>query len=302
MDAKDRANEQPGSPMAVDEDEGSHKMGESKLEEDEVPIFHKKFDKLRRHNKANNEGEKSRPSSPERKVPQAENIVTEAKKVEKPKKSTIEAHPQLFAHLNSPVTLPKPPYNPFMAQQPLPASNISSRDPMLVNTPRGMKSSVQKSPFVDTLISKHAGISKEQVEPGEKDVHQSTMLHLKDKLLRKYDSMENLNKIEPGSTEEENSENGQRNQTENKTNPVQFTQVARFPGPHMINPIGQTPQGLVYPQMFAGGLHMHPAFMGAAYNSMQAMNMLPAYNQHLAGMQQLAQLCVGQGQAQNITR
>jgi hypothetical protein len=47
---------------------------------------------------------------------------------------------------------------------------------------------------------------------------------------------------------------------------------------------------------------LHPAFIGAAYNSIQAMNLLPAYNQHLAGMQQLAQICVGNGQAQQHTR
>jgi hypothetical protein len=47
--------------------------------------------------------------------------------------------------------------------------------------------------------------------------------------------------------------------------------------------------------MYPGGMPMHPAFIGAAYNSIQAMNLLPAYNQHLAGMQQLAQICVGNG-------
>lgn len=270
MDTK--YHDPPGSPMAVDGQEGEDKKGECKLGEDDVPIFHKKFDKLRRHNRAN-DGEKSRPSSPERsptKVSHAEGIVTETK----PKKSTIEAHPQLFAHLNSPVT--KPAYNPFMA----PASHMVSRDQL--SNPRGVKGSIQKSPYVDSSVTNHSGATKEN---GEKDVHQSTMLHLKDKLLRKYDSMENLNKIEPGPVEEDHGE--KRNHT--------GAQFQRFPAHPMMS--GQAPQGLMYPQMFAPGVPMHPAFIGAAYNSMQAMNMLPAYNQHLAGMQQLAQLCVGQGQA-----
>jgi hypothetical protein len=43
--------------------------------------------------------------------------------------------------------------------------------------------------------------------PADKDVHQSTMLHLKDKLLRKFDSMENLSKIGQSQMAKENATN-----------------------------------------------------------------------------------------------
>ena len=189
--------------------------------------------------------------------------------------------------------------------QPLPATNKLGQDQTQLNIPQVMKSSIQKSPFVDNEIPKHVDHRQDHCEPGEKDVHQSTMLHLKDKLLRKYDSMENLNKIDQGQSEHhKHLENGHGPSvpSENKTNPIQFAQMTRMPGHHMMNPMGQNQQGVVYPQMFPGGVPMHPAFIGAAYNSMQAMNLLPAYNQHLAGMQQLAQLCAGNGQGINTNR
>ena len=263
------SSHQPGSPMMVDE-------GDSKNEnkDEEVPIFHKKFDKLRRHNIAINDEDKSRPTSPQTNMA-VETISEEQadkqeksmpKKTEKPKKTTIEAHPQLFAHLNSPVSLSKP-YNPFMANQ-------RGKEQLLLKVPQ-VKNSVQKSPFNDPVI-----LPKNQQEDVERDLHQSTMLHLKDKLLRKYDSMENLSKIDQNHGQNDSSENRQINggHTDKRSS---------FPVGHLMNP----QQSMGYPQVFPSGMPMHPAFMGAAYNSIQAMNLLPAYNQHLAGMQQLAQFC-----------
>jgi hypothetical protein len=56
-----------------------------------------------------------------------------------------------------------------------------------------MKSSIQKSPFVDNTVPKQDMHMEEHKDfhsdSADKDVHQSTMLHLKDKLLRKFDSM-----------------------------------------------------------------------------------------------------------------
>ncbi|XP_063411109.1 ecdysone-inducible protein E75-like [Mytilus trossulus] len=297
---------QPGSPMAVDQDDES---------EDKVKIFHKKFDKLRKHHIHNNTHgeEKSRPTTPDNSASNGtksnESVAMEPKKNEKVKKSTIEAHPQLFAHLNSPV---QKSYNPFMSHQQLVTSN--NREQLLLNVPRVMKSTVQKSQFVDNGVPQKS--DKEFAgDVADRDLHHSTKLHLKDKLLRKYDSTENLSKIDHGHGSNENVanhsivENGQNSAMlgDNQSNP--FAQMQRFNGPHVMGPIGQNAQGMVYPQMYPGGVPMHPAFIGAAYNSIQAMNLLPAYNQHLAGMQQLAQLCVnphnrgeGEGQPLNLTR
>lgn len=192
------------------------------------------------------------------------------------------------------------PYNPFAGAQQISTANNSGREQLLLNVPRVMKSSLQKSPFVDN--TKHDSHMEEPTgNQSDNDVHQSTMLHLKDKLLRKFDSMENLSKIGHGHMTTENAvnrdiiENGHHSDLvgDSQSNQIQLAQMQRFQGQHLI---GQNQAGMLYPQMYPGGMPVHPAFIGAAYNSVQAMNLLPAYNQHLAGMQQLAQLCVGQAQ------
>jgi hypothetical protein len=296
--------------MAVDQEENK--------DEEEIPIFHKKFDKLRKHHIPNNchEEETSRPTTPDNSsdvvnTKSIDNAVNEPKKTEKAKKSTIEAHPQLFAHLNSPVQ-PKQ-FNPFGGHQQLVSTNNVGREQLLLNVPRVMKSSIQKSPFVDNTVPKQDTHMEEHKDfhsdSADKDVHQSTMLHLKDKLLRKFDSMENLSKIGQSQMAKENAtnhgvvKNGQPSNLlgENQSNPLQIGPVPRYTSPQIMGPVAQNAQGM-YPQMYPGGMPMHPAFIGAAYNSIQAMNLLPAYNQHLAGMQQLAQICVGNGQAQQHTR
>ena len=306
----DQTIEQPTSPMAVDQEENK--------DEGKIPIFHKKFDKLRKHHIPNNchEEETSRSTTPDNSsdvvnTKSIDNTVNEPKKTEKAKKSTIEAHPQLFAHLNSPVQPNQ--FNPFGGHQQLVSTNNVGREQLLLNVPRVMKSSIQKSPFVDNTVPKQDMHMEEHKDfhsdSADKDVHQSTMLHLKDKLLRKFDSMENLSKIGQSQMAKENAtnhgvvKNGQPSNLlgENQSNPLQIGPMPRYTGPQMMGPVAQNAQGM-YPQMYPGGMPMHPAFIGAAYNSIQAMNLLPAYNQHLAGMQQLAQICVGNGQAQQHTR
>ncbi|XP_060074252.1 ecdysone-induced protein 75B, isoforms C/D-like [Ylistrum balloti] len=264
------AVEEPTSPMATDQCED---------ENPPVEVFHKKFDKMRKHMipatdedtefkqtiQISNEGAEQKtealPAIIIDDMPKLD--LPNSPKLQKPKLSAGEAHPQLLAHLQSPnraglVNMPLQ-----LGSQGLPALNNN-----------GLAAALARPP---DLASEMPGRSNQKEQ-----LHATTMFHLKDKLMRKYDSMENLQKIgqNPGQSMEND------NSAETNSSTVESPPKSGYQG-HM--PIqGQVPStGVFAPGMYPSA--MHPAFIGAAYSSMHSMNVMPGYNQHLAGMQQLAQ-------------
>lgn len=272
---------EPMSPMSTDQNE-----------EDTPPVevFHKKFDKLRKHLIQPTEGDsdqkqpsQSSDGSDQNNDPPPAIVIEDTPKLElpkspkmKPKLSAGEAHPQLLAHLQSPnraglVNVPLQ-----LGQQGIPTLSSGA---YLNNN--GLAAALSRPP--DTEMTSR-GNQKDQL-------HATTMFHLKDKLMRKYDSMENLHKIghNPGQSSAEN--NATETSPSNSESPLTKSAAGGYQG-HM--PVHSTPGQVPGTGMFGPGMYpnaMHPAFIGAAYSS---MNMMPGYNQHLAGMQQLAQF-YGQG-------
>ncbi|XP_033728455.1 uncharacterized protein LOC117317690 [Pecten maximus] len=274
--------EEPMSPMSTDQADDDNPP---------VEVFHKKFDKLRKHMIQATEGETEYKhlvtEGVEQKIATPTIVIedppkldhSKSPKLQKPKLSAGEAHPQLLAHLQSPnragmVNVPLQ-----LGSQGLPP--LSSG--VYLNN-NGLAAALSHPPDAE-MASR--GNQKEQL-------HATTMFHLKDKLMRKYDSMENLHKIgqNPGQASD-NDSNVETSRNPSTTESPLTKSVPGFQGHMPVNSQGQVPNtGMFGPGMYPNA--MHPAFIGAAYSSMHTMNMMPGYNQHLAGMQQIAQF-YGQG-------
>nr|KAG5713450.1 hypothetical protein BaRGS_024998 [Batillaria attramentaria] len=131
----------------------------------------------------------------------------------KAKRSAKEAHPNLLAYLNSPSQAsnskqaPPPPAPPSSTSSPSapgyawhpshPPSHPFNRDtsPGAHGTQSAASSAQQPS-----VLKMESRLGGSMPDIGNKDlVHQVTVSHLKDKLLRKFDSMENLHKMVAGS-------------------------------------------------------------------------------------------------------
>ncbi|OWF42026.1 uncharacterized protein LOC110461666 [Mizuhopecten yessoensis] len=275
-DAKLKDNvEEPMSPMSVDQ------LGD---ENPPIEMFHKKFDKMRKHMiQATEDGAEQAADGPQ--VTVIENPpkldLPKSPKLQKPKLSAGEAHPQLLAHLQSPNRAGLAPVPLQLGSQGLAALPSGA---YLNNN--GLAAALSRSPDTGTPSEMSGrGNQKEQL-------HATTMFHLKDKLMRKYDSMENLHKIgqNPGQPSDIDS-NAEINHNPSTTESHLNKSMPGFQGHIPINSQGQAPStGMLGQAMYPSA--MHPAFIGAAYSSMHSM--MPGYNQHLAGMQQLAQF-YGQG-------
>ena len=308
--------------MDTDEDQQSVESQESSS------VFHKKFDKMRKHLIPTDSEETERKSSKtedeeeelmvdeDANVSTQDNIVNERNEEsqcmddipnkdleklhisdkDKKTKSAVESHPQLLAHLNS--TTPslqmgflKLPLQVSPKQTTTPASSSQ----VLLNIPKvsGRPSTVAKE--LPTLASQLSSAPLSGTSPftrivdagtRRENMHSETMSHLKDKLMRKYDSMENLDKA--GQVPPHQSHQA----SENDKHPKISTSASSPNLPAGIYP----PPGMCSDNvrgMFSqsGMPHMHPAFLGSAGSGfVPRMFMMPGYNQHLAGMQQLAQI------------
>jgi hypothetical protein len=305
----------PLSPVAMDmdEDQGSVESQESSS------VFHKKFDKMRKHLISPESEETERRIKAEKEeimidddtnVSTQDNPVDERneesqafddipnKDLERLKiddtkdrktKSAVESHPQLLAHLNS--TAPN--LQMGFLKLPLqvsPKQATTSSSQVLLNIPKysGKPSTVAKE--LPTLASqlnsaplKSTSPFTRVVDQGNRrdNMHSETMSHLKDKLMRKYDSMENLDKIGPIQSQQVN-ENDKHPKISSASNPNIPAELYP-PGMCSNNVSGVFPQSTLP--------IMHPAFLGSAGSGfVPRMFMMPGYNQHLAGMQQLAQI------------
>ncbi|KAJ8321007.1 hypothetical protein KUTeg_002594 [Tegillarca granosa] len=136
-------------------------------------------------------------------------------------------------------------------------------------------------------------------------LHAATVSHLKDKLLRKYDSMENLNKIgQNHSTFNDSIPNKVPSPGNNDLNTVNPSQIPTYQIPPMLTAnamtgVNQIPGNVVPAGMYQPAMPLHPAFVRATYSSVQTLNALPTgYNQPLASMQQMAQFYGSAGSGQ----
>ncbi|XP_062608592.1 uncharacterized protein LOC134270365 [Saccostrea cucullata] len=309
-------SDQPlGSPVAMDTDEDQTSV-ES---QESSSVFHKKFDKMRKH-LISTENEAERKSKAEDEdvmidedtsVSSQDNVINERndesqsmddipnKDLEKLKinddtkekktKSAVESHPQLLAHLNSSTPNLQMGFLKLPLQVSPKQTTTASSPQVLLNIPKysGRPSSVAKelptlaSQLNSTPLSSTSSFTR-FVEQGNRrdNMHSETMSHLKDKLMRKYDSMENLDKV-PSHQSQPNSENDKHPKISSASNP-------NIPaGLYPTNMCSEGVRGM-FPQ---SGMPMHPAFLGSGGSGfVPRMYMVPGYNQHLAGMQQLAQI------------
>lgn len=260
-----------------------------------LQVFHKKFDKIRKHmihNEATGETTEHFTDAPpaivieESKNDPANADLPKSPKVQRPRLSAGEAHPQLLAHLQSPNKAGMVGMSPGLGTQ-----SLGSLHPGAFLNNNGLTAALSRSPDVGIALestNREGGIKKEQL-------HATTMSHLKDKLMRKYDSVENLQKI--GQNLGQCLENGSSSSSvESNHNPssvesLPFNMTSGYQEYMPPNPQGQVPVGGMFAPCPSA---MHPAFIGTAYSSMHSMSAIPGYNQHLAGMQQLAQF-YGQG-------
>ncbi|XP_048774693.1 uncharacterized protein LOC125679482 isoform X2 [Ostrea edulis] len=308
----------PVSPVAMDtdEDQGSVESQESSS------VFHKKFDKMRKHLISTESEETERKIKTEKEevmIDDDTNVSTQDNPVnersdefqafddipnkdlerlkinddtkDKKTKSAVESHPQLLAHLNSSA----PNLQMGFLKLPLQVSpkQTTSSSQVLLNIPKysGKPSTVAKE--LPTLASQLSSAPLNSTSPFTRvvdqgnrrdNMHSETMSHLKDKLMRKYDSMENLDKIGriPSHQSQQVSENDKHPKISSASNPNIPAELYP-PGMCSNNISGVFPQSAMP--------IMHPAFLGSPGSGfVPRMFMMPGYNQHLAGMQQLAQI------------
>lgn len=317
------SEEQPMSPMAVDDaPETSNVISNhaSPSNSPPVEVFHKKFDKLRKHTIANTEKNEVEESEMVSVTPAEKNTQNAPNKMEekasenvkvtpdKPKLSAVDKHPQLLAHLKAPN--PTIQYRPYFSG--------SRQVPGFVNPPPqggGDKMKIEpqeqpkqinytKCPMVNNTLNTeneltNGYVSNKNMMNGEQreQFHAATVSHLKDKLLRKYDSMENLNKIGQNHTTFNDSiPNKVPSPGNSDLNTVNPSQIPTYPIPSMLTAsamtgVNQIPGSVLPAGMYQPAMPLHPAFVRATYSSVQSLNSLPAaaYNQPLASMQQMAQ-------------
>lgn len=309
----------PGSPVAMDMDDD-----QSVENQESSSVFHKKFDKLRKHLILTDNEESERKSKEEEEVMVDEdtnastqdNFINERndesqsmddipnKDLEKLRinddikdkkaKSAVESHPQLLAHLNSSTPSLQMGFLKLPLQvSPKQTTTVSSSQ-VLLNIPKvsGRPSTVAKE--LPTLASQLNSAPLSHTSPFSRivdqnnrrdNMHSETMSHLKDKLMRKYDSMENLDKTGqvPPHQSQQASENDKHPKISSSASSPNISARLYPPGMCSDNIRGMFSQ--------TGMPHMHPAFMGSSGSGfVPRMFIMPGYNQHLAGMQQLAQI------------
>lgn len=257
--ADENSARNPGTKIVVSD----HSQAES------LETFpHKKFDKIRKHLQSSTSGN-SEAASVEihmKDVKEKSPEKTEPHLTEK-HKSAGEAHPQLLAQLKT-TTPSMLHYRPITSCQVLAngvrAIQISKPEP---NTQPSLKQADLASTAAEIKEALHCN-SKEQA-------HAVALSHLKDKLLRKYDSMENLQKIAGEQTAD-----GAKTE---RSAPVTNVHVVSYPGVPASHPVGVMPN-------HRGGIPAYQYFYPAAGQQ------VPMYNQHLAGMQQMTQMYPNSGQ------
>lgn len=310
----------PGSPVAMDMDDD-----QSVDNQESSSVFHKKFDKLRKHLIPTDNEESERKSKEEEEVMLDEdtnastqdNFINERndesqsmddipnKDLEKlhinddikdkKTKSAVESHPQLLAHLNSSTPSLQMGFLKLPLQVSPKQTTTASSSQVLLNIPKvsGRPSTVAKE--LPTLASQlnsaplsHTSPFSRLVDQSNRrdNMHSETMSHLKDKLMRKYDSMENLDKT--GQVPPHQSQQA----SENDKHPPKISSSASSPNiPARLYPPGMCSDNVSGMFSQTGMPHMHPAFMGSSGSGfVPRMFIMPGYNQHLAGMQQLAQI------------
>ncbi|KAL3855140.1 hypothetical protein ACJMK2_014365 [Sinanodonta woodiana] len=276
-------------------------------------MFHKKFDKLRKHVLQSSDDESSQYNSysmsdnaMETDKSEMEDTL-EAAKSEKPKMSAGEAHPQLLAHLKASPSFGNPFSSldirpifmnslPHTAQNPKTMNNVVSSTPQgpFMNNDTCNGGSHQFSPIGNQSALEQQMQMKQETSPSflmsvSPENHAATMSSLKDKLMKKYDNSDNLTKMNNGLSDSE--------KEMAKMSSVMTVPYFNSP-PHVHNMM--TPDMRidhhVYQRMAP---HMYPQMSGGEIftQSQQVPALIPLYNQHLVGMQQLAQYYgnVGQG-------
>ncbi|KAL5006017.1 hypothetical protein ScPMuIL_017175 [Solemya velum] len=302
-------------------------------------VFHKKFDRMRKHvihsnteRKVEEEPVDLKPfingkhetntqttgtvDAVEERDVQKELLEDSAK--EKPKLSAVEKHPQLLAHLKAP--------NPNIQQHPSfsftpvaqhravvsgdgisdhPILNIPQR-PLMAPGAQSIQSIIPDShskPEQGELV-KIMGQQPDTPQAmklnSKEQFHATAVSHLKDKLMRKFDSMENLQKIGPVT---ENDSPAKCNVHVVGSGDVQNgVQVDNSSGCSTI-PVYSSQHNVVTNSntasitMLGGQLYQGPIYSAAmlsqGFPSLQPRGVglmpLPTYNQHLAGMQHLTQ-------------
>lgn len=309
----------PGSPVAMDMDDD-----QSVDNQESSSVFHKKFDKLRKHLIPTDNEESERKSKEEEvmldednNASTQDNFINERndesqsmddipnKDLEKlhinddikdkKTKSAVESHPQLLAHLNSSTPSLQMGFLKLPLQVSPKQTTTASSSQVLLNIPKvsGRPSTVAKE--LPTLASQlnsaplsHTSPFSRLVDQSNRrdNMHSETMSHLKDKLMRKYDSMENLDKT--GQVPPHQSQQA----SENDKHPPKISSSASSPNiPARLYPPGMCSDNVSGMFSQTGMPHMHPAFMGSSGSGfVPRMFIMPGYNQHLAGMQQLAQI------------
>ncbi|XP_071103574.1 uncharacterized protein [Haliotis cracherodii] len=178
-----------------------------KSEDEAAPeIFHKKFDKMRKHtvhsSNEDNDNSMTLDPSPTPEDSEIAAVIRDAcikeEQDEKSKRSAREAHPNLLAHLKAPTqvvqpqltrpTIPTIPWNHAYPMMQQPGSSSMTDNPNMMFS--GMQGQCPGNGVSSEPKPKPAA------EVGSKEqFHATAVSHLKDKLMRKFDSMENLQKI-----------------------------------------------------------------------------------------------------------
>ncbi|KAK3082888.1 hypothetical protein FSP39_008096 [Pinctada imbricata] len=283
----------------------------------EMGIFHKKFDKVRKHarstedealGKNNNESHSSFTSPGDdsddtmnvddvpnyglAKLNIHDEITMDVN--DKPKKKTaVESHPQLLAQLNTPsknpvqsgflklpLKMPPSPTNstPQSSQVMLNVPKYSSRSSSVAKEMPTLASHLNSAPLAPVFpraSGPHNNVVGDSLENDQ--VKNSTLLGLKDRISQKNDIVESREVTD-------NHESQRAALSEMFHQSMMGNQAGTLPG-YMNTDGGQK---MIPPTMFHQSFPMHPAFLGG--QSYQPMFMTPGYNQHLAGMQQLAQI------------
>lgn len=258
-------------------------------------VVHKKFDKFRKTSpqppvnveKEKNESAASTVASPSTSDGQpSTSSSSDGEKSAKP--SAAEAHPQLMAHLQAP---PPAIATPFTSVGSLPLrTSQSAYDSHVTPEPQVVMAMTKPNPVLSNMTSQDGGLignrgNKPLTEAEEKNlreqVHQTTMLSLKDKLLKKIDSMDNLMKIS----------NGEK--------PASKREPAKAPAASTVPPTtavltSQPPHTMYAPSpVYSRQIPLYPPYYGLRYPAMPGMPpMMPqgAYPQPVPGMPHIAQM------------
>lgn len=288
-------------------------------------VFHKKFDRMRKHMIHSNTEKKTEEEPVEMAIKpfangthiMASQVIETVDKFEekempkeqfedstkeKPKLSAVEKHPQLLAHLKAP--------NPNIQQhtgfgfspvvqpsnhQDHPILNIPQRPLMVVGGAQSIQSNTQDSHSkpdqgeIIKILGQPLDNSQVMKLNTKEQFHATAVSHLKDKLMRKFDSMENLQKIGPLT---DNDVSAKLAPSVDAPNGVQ---VLKTSSGHTI-PVYSSQQNTINNSNVSGGQLYQgpiyaPAMLNQAFPALQSRGgvmSVPAYNnQHLAGMQQL---------------